>query len=58
MLLLLLLLPCVFADGPECYFTGSYPVDIVLNYENTYTEYLKWGGPSAWVKKYNATRWV
>lgn len=44
------------ADGPECYFTSSYPVDILLNYENTYANYLQWTGPSAWVKKYNASR--
>jgi hypothetical protein len=46
------------ADGPECYLTTANPVDIVLNYENTYAEYLKWTGPSAWTNNYNASRYV
>lgn len=45
-------------DGPECFFTTPNPVDIVLNYENTYAEYVAWAGPSAWVNKYNASRCV
>jgi hypothetical protein len=44
------------ADGPECYLTTANPVDIVLNYENTYAAYLTWTGPSAWTNNYNASR--
>lgn len=43
-------------DGPECYLTTPNPVDIVLNYENTYANYVQWAGPSPWVAKYNASR--
>lgn len=47
-------------DGPECYLSSPNAPDIVLNYENTYDNYLKWTGPPAWTAKYNASRyeWV
>lgn len=48
--------PSAYTDGPECYLTTPNPVDILLNYENTYANYVQWPGPSPWVAKYDASR--
>jgi hypothetical protein len=46
-------------DSPtgECFFIVSQNAsDIVVNYEDTYANYLTWTGPSAWVANYPASR--
>jgi hypothetical protein len=43
-------------DGSECYLNSTNTPDILLNFENSYDEYLKWLGPPAWASKYPASR--
>lgn len=41
----------------ECFFTvGLNAPDIVVNFESSYTSYLTWSGPAAWVSNYPASR--
>jgi len=36
--------------------TSPYAVDIVVNFEGKYSQYLQWTGPAPWVRNYKASR--
>jgi hypothetical protein len=45
-------------DGPECFLSQPNTPDILLSFENTYTNYVAWPGPPVWTVNYNVSRSV
>jgi len=39
-------------DGRECYLSSSNAPDIVVNFEDSYSNYLSWSGPATWTANY------